>query len=160
MEVFRIVHARYAGSLKASGLANRWNRKGDFVLYAGSSRALSTLEQIVHFGTAARRHDYRINVIEIPEDRRSVRSISLTELPENWRCLDSYPALQAIGSGWARQRASLVLRIPSAVIPQEWNWVLNTEHPDFAKKVRIARVEEYFWDDRLLSQAVQGSRQG
>ena len=151
MEVYRIVKARYAATLQASGQPNRWNRKGDKVVYAGSSRALSTLEQIVHAGAVTLQEDFRVMVVTLPDAEAFYRRITLPELPNNWRTLDAYATLQRIGSDWARDRETLVLQVPSAVIPQESNWVVNTEHPDFPGQVRIDRVEDYYWDKRLLS---------
>lgn len=151
MEVFRIVKARYAGALVASGMPNRWNRKGDRVVYAGSSRALATLEQIVHAGAAMRHEDYRVMVVSLPDADASCRRITTRDLPTNWRTLDAYATLQRIGSDWARERETLILQVPSAVIPLECNWVINTGHPDFEAQVRIVRVEDYYWDKRLLT---------
>ena len=153
MEVFRIVRSRYAGSLAASGMANRWNRKGEGVIYAGSSRSLSTLEQIVHIGAVPKPDDYRVNVISLPDDPNHFRRIDIEELPIEWRSMESYPSLQRIGSEWIRSMQSLILQVPSAVIPQEYNFIINTEHPDFKRRVRVKRVEEYFWDGRLLDLA-------
>jgi RES domain-containing protein len=158
MEVFRIVKARYAATLQASGQPNRWNRKGDKVVYAGSSRALATLEQIVHAGTATLQEDFRVMVVSLPDTDNSYRRITSQELPTNWRTLDAYATLQRIGSDWARERETLILQVPSAVIPLESNWVVNTEHPDFEPHIRIVRVEDYYWDKRLLSFAERRSR--
>jgi RES domain-containing protein len=62
----------------------------------------------------------------------------------------AYAQLQKIGSTWINSLESLVLKVPSAVIPYEYNLVINTEHPEFDAKVKLVRVEEYFWDPRLL----------
>lgn len=158
MEVFRIVKARYAAALHASGQPNRWNRKGDRVVYAGSSRALATLEQIVHAGSAVLQEQFRVMVVSLPDADACYRRITTRELPNNWRTLDAYATLQRLGSDWARERETLVLQVPSAVIPMESNWVINTEHPDFEAQVRIVRVEDYFWDKRLLTFTERKSR--
>ncbi len=100
MEVFRIARAEFATSLVTSGVANRWNEKGQMVIYAGSSRSLSTLE---------------------------------------------------IGSARYEKQETLILKVPSVVIPQEFNFVINTEHPDFGNRVKLVRSEEYFWDQRLFA---------
>lgn len=150
MEVFRIVRSRYAGSLAASGMANRWNRKGEAVIYAGSTRSLATLEQVVHFGAVPKPDDYRVNIISLPDDPYHFRRIDVEELPAEWRSMESYPVSQRMGSEWIHSMQSLVLQVPSAVIPQECNYIVNTEHPDYKRRVRVKRIEEYFWDGRLL----------
>lgn len=58
--------------------------------------------------------------------------------------------MQTIGSDWYQARTSLILKVPSAVIPLEYNYIINTEHPDFSDKVSLVRIEDYFWDSRLL----------
>jgi RES domain-containing protein len=58
--------------------------------------------------------------------------------------------LQRLGSEWITSQESLVLKVPSAVVPYEYNFIINTEHPEFSSKVKLVRTEEYFWDSRLL----------
>lgn len=150
MEVFRISKEEYSKSLLSSGTANRWNIKGQLVIYAGSSRSLSSLELIVHKGTVKPAFPYKVMVISIADDDYLMTQIKINELPVNWRSIAAYSDLQNIGSNWYNKRESLVLKIPSAIIPLEYNYVINTEHPEFSTKVHLVRTEEYFWDSRLL----------
>jgi RES domain-containing protein len=150
MEMFRISRFPYASRLTSSGAANRWNAEGEEVIYAGSSRSLSTLEQIVHFGSVVPRNDYRVMIISVADDDHLFEQISIKRLPVNWRTLEAYPSLQKIGSAWYRNQESLVLKVPSVIIPQEYNYVINTKHPEFRRKVKLVRTEDYFWDPRLL----------
>ena len=62
----------------------------------------------------------------------------------------AYSSLQEIGSKWYVNQESLVLKVPSAVIPYEYNYVINAEHPLFADNIKIIRREDYFWDNRLI----------
>lgn len=150
MEVFRISKEAYAKTLSSSGSANRWNDKGQFVLYAGSSRSLSSLELIVHKGAVTPEFQYKVMVISIADDDHLFKDIKMRSLPGNWRTLAAYPHLQQIGSDWYSSRESLVLRIPSAIIPLEFNYLINTRHPEFENNVKLVRTENYFWDPRLL----------
>lgn len=150
MEVFRISSEAYSQTLSCSGSANRWNAKGQYVLYAGSSRSLSTLELIVHRGAVKPVVSYKVLVISIADDDYLTKQIQLKDLPANWRSLAAYTVLQSMGSEWYSARESLILKVPSAVIPLEYNYMINTEHPEFPHKVRLVRTEDYFWDDRLL----------
>ena len=150
MEVFRITKAEYAGTLTASGVKNRWNKVGEFVIYAGSTRSLATLESVVHKGGIIPSVPYKVVVISIVDDNKLVRQIQIKELPDNWRKMDAYPMLQEIGSNWYTTQETLVLKMPSVVIPQEYNYAINTEHPDFKKNIKKVRAENYFWDDRLF----------
>ncbi len=150
MEVFRISMAEHAGGLFASGSPNRWNKRGQFVIYAGSSRALSTLELIVHQAYIIPTAKYKVMVISIPEDKRFIREIRLNELPRDWRTMAAYPFLQEIGSAWYESRKTLMLKVPSVIIPNESNYIINTRHPDFQQKVHLEKTENFFWDKRLF----------
>lgn len=86
-------------------------------------------------------------VLEVDETK--VLKLAQDHLPEGWRGLRAYPLLQNMGSRWYHDQASLALEVPSAVIPQESNFIINTIHPDFQENVRIAETENYFWDKRL-----------
>jgi len=150
MEVFKICKEEYSGSLKSSGSANRWNLRGQNVIYAGSTRSLSNLELVVRRSSIIPVSNYKVVVISIADDDYLFKQIHINELVENWRTLAAYSSLQEIGSKWYISQGSLILKVPSAVIPYEYNYIINTEHPDFTKYVHVARVEDYFWDNRLF----------
>lgn len=150
MEVFKICKEEYSGSLKSSGSANRWNLRGQNVIYSGSTRSLATLELVVRRSSIAPVNNYKVMVISIADDDYLFKQIHINELVENWRTLAVYSSLQEIGSKWYISQGSLILKVPSAVIPYEYNYMINTEHPDFSKNVRIVKVEDYFWDNRLF----------
>lgn len=150
MEVFRISKEKYATALFSSGAANRWNNEGQKVLYAGSSRSLSTLELIVHKGAVKPGLEYKVMVISVADNDHLIKQIKIADLPGNWRRLAAYSDLQKIGADWYKNKDSLILKVPSAVIPYENNFVINTEHPDFKSCVSLIRTEDYFWDTRLI----------
>ena len=150
MEVFRISKEVHAHSLTSSGSANRWNTKGQHVIYTGASRSLSSLELVVHRGAIQPTSAYKVMVISIADDDYLLRAVQLKELPTNWRTLAGYPTLQTIGSNWYTSQESLILKVPSAVIIYEYHYVINTKHPDFSQCVQLVRTEDYFWDSRLL----------
>ena len=150
MEVFRISKDAYAQSLRSSGSANRWNTKGQQVIYTGASRSLSSLELVVHRGVIQPTSSYKVMVISIADDDYLMRTIHLKELPADWRTLAGYSALQTIGANWYTSQESLILKVPSAIIIYEYNYIINTEHPDFNQHVKLVRTEDYFWDSRLL----------
>lgn len=150
MEVFRITKESFSKELTASGRANRWNIDDQYMIYTGSSRSLSTLELIVHRNVVSPAFKYKVMIISIADDENLFTSILQTDLSDNWRSMISYPELQKLGSEWYRSNRSLVLKVPSAVIPKEYNYIINTRHPDFKSKVSLVRTEDYFWDDRLI----------
>jgi RES domain-containing protein len=148
MEVFRIVKAECSTQLTASCRANRWNRKGQHILHASTSRALATLEQLVHLGSVRPDTDWRIMVLSLPDDEAFYHRIQISELPEEWRRLSAYADCQRLGADWADRRTSLILQVPSAVVPMEYNVAINMDHPEFREQVKLVRTEPYFWDER------------
>ena len=150
LEIYRLCRKKYAGELLASGLANRWNREGQKVIYCASSRSLASLELMVHRSRIIPGESYVILVISIHEPDHVIMNIPLYELPENWRSIGAFGTLQKTGSQWYDSQASLALRIPSIVIPEEYNYIIHTEHPTYLTHVSILRREDYFWDSRLF----------
>jgi RES domain-containing protein len=150
MEVFRISKIDYAYKITSSGSENRWNFRGQNVIYTGMSRSLSTLELIVHKSSIIPKIEYKVMVISIADYDHLFKQIKITDLPVDWRKMSAYSALQKIGSEWYENQETLALKVPSAVIPNEFNFVINTKHPDFPDNIQLVRTEDYFWDKRLL----------
>lgn len=149
MELFRIVKTVYANSLVAPGSVGRWNKFDEYVLYTSSTRSLSTLEIIVRKRGFDANWDFKTVVIHVPDDERLYKQISVNKLPDNWRSIHAYDALQAIGSAWYQQMESLILQVPSAIVTQEYNYLINTRHPLFDNLVKRVHVEPYLLDSRL-----------
>lgn len=147
MDVYRITKTRYADSLIASGGAARWSDRGRFVIYTASSRALACLENIVHRSGEGLQDDFRVMLIHVP-DQLSIEIISLGQLPTHWSAPESYPICQALGHDWLSRAASAVLRVPSAIIPNESNYLLNPQHPDFGQ-IHLLGHESFLFDSRL-----------
>ncbi|MBS1501465.1 MAG: RES domain-containing protein [Bacteroidetes bacterium] len=150
MEVFRIAKESFSKKLLASGSANRWNFDDQFVIYAGGSRSLSTLELTVHKGSVSPLSKYRVMVISITDEEHLYEQVKQADMPSNWRSMLAYPELQKLGSEWYLSNRSLVLKVPSAVIPMEYNYIINARHPDFDSMISLTRSEDYFWDERLI----------
>lgn len=150
ISVFNIRKEKFAHALIASGIANRWNKNEEYVIYTSTSRALSTLELVVHRSSVQMDTEYKILDIELDISEHDILQIDTKNLPENWRSIQSYPILQNIGSSWYQSYSSLILKVPSVIIPQEYNYILHTKHPLFKDRVRIHEVEDFVWDNRLL----------
>jgi RES domain-containing protein len=149
MDVFKICREKYSHSLNASGAANRWNKKDEFVIYTGSSRSLSTLEMVAHRSYINISSQYKLLIISI-SDESLIKEIDIRDLPENWKSIEAYVELQEIGSKWYLSNESLVLKVPSAIIPQEYNYIINTKHPLFATHIILKEVDDFVWDNRLI----------
>jgi len=116
------------------------------VVYASQSLSLAALELLVHLESAAILGHYVAYQIEFPES--AVEELPARRLPVHWRASPAPSALQEIGTRWVRARRSAVLRVPSAVIPPESNYLLNPDHPGFPRFVHSA-VERFDFDPRL-----------
>lgn len=148
MIVYRLSHAKYANTLNSSGAANRWSKAFQYVIYCSENVSLCALELLAHTNGIRPAGEFRIMEIEIknPANTKSINSI---DLPENWHQLQSYGHTQELGSDWYESKTSLCLKIPSAIIQSEYNYIINTQHPDFIKKVQLMGVKDFFWDNRF-----------
>jgi RES domain-containing protein len=146
MEVFRITLRKYSETLYASGMPNRWNFKDEKVIYTASSRSLACLENVVHSSGEALHQPFKILVIYIP-DHIFTESISLKSLPAGWNLKARPKVCQNLGSAWLSDQKSLLLKVPSAIVNKEFNFILNVNHPDF-KKVKIIDREDFAFDRR------------
>lgn len=147
MIVYRITKALYANQLVASGGAARWNGRGQFVIYTAATRALACLENVVHRSGEGLHDVFRAMIIEVP-DALTIETISVSDLPANWSDFRQYDACQRLGGNWLRMAQSPVLRVPSAIIAHECNYLLNPAHPDFSR-IRLVRTEPFLFDPRI-----------
>ena len=146
MLAFRIAHYKYAHSLSVSGFEGRWNTKGKLVLYASENIATSLLENIIYRTGTGFNSDYKIMVIYHPEEH--IEQIITSNLPKDWRSMESYDQLQKIGDSWYDEQRSLCLKVPSSILPDNYNIIFNTTHPEF-KNVKLIDVLDYEPDERL-----------
>ncbi|MBI5602200.1 MAG: RES family NAD+ phosphorylase [Deltaproteobacteria bacterium] len=151
MVLYRIAKTPFIRDLSGSGsrrYGGRWNPKGVEVIYASENRALAALELFVHLNRAVIPPDLSLASLKIP-DMASKRELTLKELPRNWRSFPAPPELAEIGASWIRSRESLILRVPSVIMPPEKNILINPAHPEMTG-VRIIEVEAYSLDKRLM----------
>jgi RES domain-containing protein len=130
--VYRIAKTPYIDDLTGLGArlyGGRWNRKGIGIVYAAGSRALATVEYLVHVPLALVPEGLSIATLYIP-DEVSCKTVALADLPVNWRDYPAPLALADLGTQWVVSRETLSLRVPSAVVAHEWNLLVNPLHPD------------------------------
>jgi len=147
MFVYRVASRRYAADNSEGARLNggRWNNPGTPVIYTSASRSLAALEVIVNNGAIP--VDHRVVVIQLP-DSLSMESVAVNELAVGWPADVSGTETADRGSAWASPLRTAVLRVPSAVIPAERNYILNPQHPDFAIIKFDDPISEYL-DPRL-----------
>jgi len=141
MFVYRIAKKKHIEDLSGTGArlyGGRWNRKGIGLVYTSESRALALVEFLVNVPFSILPRKLCIAAVEIKDEIRP-KEIPLEELPKNWGKFPAPQELAEIGSKWAVSNESLALRVPSAVVPHEFNILLNSSHPDI-RHVAIADV--------------------
>lgn len=125
----------------------RWNRPGSRIVYLSEHLSLAALEIVVHAATYRDLGDYlAYRVVFEPTLAEELGA----DLPADWSDVEPAAAAQQLGSDWAAARGSLLLRVPSAVIPHEHNLLLNPEHPAFGDVVLEGPLPFRF-DPRLAS---------
>ena len=147
MELFRIAAKEFSRELYAPGFPGRWNKDGQKVIYTASSRSLACLEILVQANRSIKTSSFGTMVIYAP-DAASVKQVSLSQLSPDWNQSLSSEACRRLGSEWFLEKKYLLLRVPSAVIPDEFNYVINTLHPDF-KAIKLIDVLPFYFDQRL-----------
>lgn len=153
MRVYRIEREKYLETtLKGVGAAltegYRWNSLNTNLVYTAESRALATLEVSVHIDLSEDLPTDRFYVeIDIPEDIEILK-LKIDELPENW---DSKPPIletQYIGDDFVTQNNAAVLKVPSSIVPPEYNYLINPNHPD-SKKIKVISTQRLVFDGRF-----------
>ncbi|WP_407351303.1 RES family NAD+ phosphorylase [Luteimonas sp. R10] len=130
--------------LQGPGSAGRWTSAGTRVLYAAASPAGALLEFLAHLSDDA--VPDRLLLASAEVEGGLVRT--LTDLPPGWNAYPYRPEVQRVGDAWAAARDSLLLRVPSALCRNEFNYLLNADHAD-AARVRNATCAELTLDSRL-----------
>ena len=151
MRVWRIAKRRYApavfsgdGGLRA---AMRWNYKGHRIVYTSQSLSLATLELWVHTPPIQPLTTYVSVTATIPDDLQ-ITVFDPETLPPDWQEDPAPSSLRELGTDWLVSRASAVARVPSAIVPTEYNYLLNPEHPDFGL-ITMAEPIPFVFDRRM-----------
>jgi RES domain-containing protein len=148
---WRIVKKRHSDSAfdgeGARRYGGRWNSPGTPVVYVSDSRALCLLEVFAGLGSVKPVQSYVL--ISVTFEDSLVQSVEPTDLPSGWRQSPPPPSTQRIGDDWADNLTSAILRVPSAIVPEEFNHLLNPVHPDF-RRIQIGAPQDFTVDSRLL----------
>jgi RES domain-containing protein len=134
------------GGLRADG---RWHSRGRRVVYLSDHPASALLEVLVHLEVDAEDlpTHYQLLTIEAPDDL-AISSVDEDSMADNWR--GDFAASRAFGDEWLRDRASALLRVPSAIVPASYNYLLNPAHADAARLSIVSAMQAPF-DRRLVA---------
>ena len=150
ISVWRITKRKHAKTAFSGGGARkyggRWNSPGTAVVYTSETQSLAVLEMLVHLDGPDLLQGYVLIGVEIEES--SLQEVDPSRLPSNWKTDPGPPALRKIGDEWVLAGSSVALRVPSILIPDERNVLLNPAHPDF-RRVTIGKPVAFTVDPRL-----------
>jgi len=134
---WRITKAKHAANAfqgeGARMFGSRWSSPGTRVAFASETLSLAVLEVLVHLQKSPGLAGYVVFTVDFPN--RCIEQLDESLLPENWRHFPAPPQVQAIGDRWIDTASSVILRVPSAIIPQEYNFLINPAHNEFAELV-------------------------
>lgn len=151
MTVYRLSKKKYKDILSGYGASlngQRWNSKGTEVIYTADSRALATSEVAVHIPIGILPKDYFMVEIEIPSSVK-IKLLMDEDLPDYWNAIPSQPNSQKIGDDFVKENEFAVLKVPSAVVKGDFNYILNPKHKDF-KQIKIIDTVSFPFDSRLF----------
>ncbi len=148
---YRICKTKYAttwfDSEGAYRYGGRWNSRGTRILYTAGNLSLAALEMLVHLNDEEILLAYSFATAEF--DESLILSVEdFRPLPENWSDSPAPLEIQRIGDEWAREQSSVVLKVPTSVLPVEFNYLINVEHREFSK-VQLGKPQTFTFDERL-----------
>lgn len=155
MRLWRLSLGKYA-STAFSGQGSylyggRWSPTGCPVVYLSDSVSLTILETLVHADTtvwaALSEPKHVVFSVDVPDDM-PVDQLAISQLPVEWNATPAPLALQVLGGEWFETGQSPLLRVPSAIVPQEYNYLFNPLHQD-AQRIRIGEPTPFGFDGRL-----------
>jgi RES domain-containing protein len=150
--LYRIVHHRYQDDPFSGkgGLYNksRWASKGQLVGYASDHLATATLEKLA----GVQRGDLMSEMVyaRAEIDDAYTTTLPREQLPANWNALPAPDGTRQLGDAWLDEKASAILSIPSVVLPESTNYVINAAHPDISH-LEVATVQPLLLDHRILA---------
>lgn len=151
MIVYRISKGKYKEDLSGTGAelhGGRWNNKGVKMLYTASSIALAMSEVAVHVPYGILPIDYFIISIEIPDS--SIEFLDMSILDSlNWKAIPHTYETQILGDSFVSSGNYLALKVPSVVVPGDFNFLLNPNHTDY-NKVKVVDVVPFSFDKRMF----------
>ncbi|MCW3116377.1 MAG: hypothetical protein JWM28_459, partial [Chitinophagaceae bacterium] len=146
MILYRVVKRIYAEDLTGTGArlyGGRWNSEGRSVVYLASSRSLAVLEALAHLSPTNMPDDFCMVTIEAPDN---FAEVNIDTLPSKWHEYPEQNILKQIGNNFLREAKHLFLKVPSALVKEEFNYLLNPLHAK-AKAVKVVSRKAFSFDE-------------
>ena len=149
MIVYRLSRTKYASDLTGEGArlnGGRWNNKLIPCIYTAESRALAVLEYTVNVNIDEIPRALSLVLIDIPN--KNILALTGADLPGNWKQSPAPSSTRQFGTRLLSEAKTAVIKIPSVVIPEEFNYILNPAHPD-SKNFKILDIQDFVFDVRI-----------
>jgi RES domain-containing protein len=149
MELYRLGSCKYSSDVSGEGsrlYGGRWNTVGVSAVYFATSRALAVLEVLVHLPPALLPDNFCMSVFELDS---AVFEIQEKQLPNGWNTFPFLKQVQLIGNNFFKTGDYLMLKVPSAVVSGDYNYVVNPKHPE-AVKIILKEKTVFTFDNRLF----------
>ncbi len=148
---FRLVKRKWmASAFDGEGArlyGGRWNSRGQSAICLAGAQSLALLEIMVHLNDYRLLRSYAMFALDIPV--AAIEELPEGLVPKDWRAEPAPPSTAGVGDAWLNAKSALALAVPSVIIPQERNYLLNPDHPMFDAVVQTAREVEFSADPRL-----------
>lgn len=148
--LWRVVKRKHAATAfdgkAAARFGGRWNSPGQRAVYASATKSLAVLEVLVHLDVG--RPLPRLVAFAFKLDSKLVDQLSVEQLPRHWRSARGLLATQRLGDEWLASGHALALAVPSTIVPEESNYLLNPAHPAFGR-LRFGPSIPFLIDPRL-----------
>jgi len=151
VEVFRLTRSKYKDQLNGVGAAlqgGRWNSQGIHVVYTSGNRSLAMAEVVVHIALGALPKDYFMLTIYIP-DNIPIKHIPESELPHDWHRFPPTRETSKYGDQFILNEKFPVLKVPSAITPGDFNYLINPVHSGFSN-IKTLSATPFPFSPRLL----------
>lgn len=152
MEVFRLSQTQFSMDLSGQGAklyGGRWNSIGTPMLYTSSHISLCALELACNSGGLIGLKNLALTCITI-SNKAIIEKLDLKDLPKNWNTYPSSNANKIQGDQFLRSTSAIALAVPSVLVPEEFNYLINPLHPSFEKWVQILWNKPFTFDNRIL----------
>lgn len=149
MIVYRVGKTKHANDLSGKGarlFGGRWNHQLTPCIYTSESRALALLEYSVNINLDLISKILSITSFEIPD--KYIQELMQSNLPADWKTAPAPSSTKNIGTKFLRDLVSPILRVPSVIIEEEFNFILNPLHRE-SSRFKILDIKDFFYDVRI-----------
>ena len=152
MMLFRLSKTKYADDLSGKGAeiaGGRWNSNGTPMIYTAESRALCIAELAMHLPLGIVPKDFSFISFTIP-DNIPVFDLPKDQLPFNWNVYPHPNETQEIGDRFVKENKFLLMKVPSVIVEEEFNYLINPSHK-FIQKIVVSVVTSFSFNARLFN---------